>query len=119
MMKRKVEDALFAMGVPAADKGFDYIVDAVLILDKFPKISAMDLYSQISEKHNATKGSVERGIRHAFFVCRRGRKQKEVNHYIGVECTSNKDSIYHLYRMVKREVEDEISNTEKNKSGEL
>lgn len=37
MMKRKVEDALFAMGVPAADKGFDYIVDAVLMLDKFPK----------------------------------------------------------------------------------
>ena len=109
-MKRKIEDALFAMGVPAADKGFDYIVDAVLILNESPKTSAMDLYSKISEKNNVTKGSVERSIRHAFFVCRKGRRQKEVSHYIGVECTSNKDSIYHLYRMVKREVEDENSN---------
>lgn len=34
MNRNKVEDVLFAMGVPANMKGFKYIVDALEIIDR-------------------------------------------------------------------------------------
>lgn len=109
-MKRKIEDALFSIGVPASYKGFRYIVDAVLILNMFPEYKMTDIYSKIGKIRNVTASSVERDIRHAFFVCRKGCNQKEINHYIGSDHTTNKDSIYHLYMIIKREVEDENGN---------
>lgn len=33
-MEKKIEDALIAMGIPASISGFDFIKDAVLILDR-------------------------------------------------------------------------------------
>ena len=108
-MERKIDDALIAMGIPANIAGFDYIREAVLILDRDGmKVKWTKVYAEIGKKYGKAPSQVERSIRHAFEVARSARSDYDaVNHYIGFAATNNASSISLLYRTIKREMEDE------------
>ena len=112
-MEKKIEDALIAMGVPASISGFDFIKDAVLILDRDGmKVKWTGVYAEIGKKYGKSASKVERGIRHAFEVARSVRGDYDsVNHYIGFSNTNNASSICLLYRTIKREMEEEQDRT--------
>lgn len=99
------------MGIPASISGFDFIKEAVLILDRDGmKVKWTGVYEEIGEKRGKTVSQVERAIRHAFEVARSVRGDYDaVNRYIGFSNTNNASSISLLYRTIKREMEDEES----------
>lgn len=107
-MENKIEDALIAMGIPANIAGFDYIREAVLIVDKERmNIRWTGIYEQIGKKYGKRAYQVERSIRHAFNVARSEKGVYDVvNHYIGFAATNNASSISLLYRTIKREMGD-------------
>ena len=116
-MENKIEDALIAMGIPASITGFDFIKEAVLILDRDGmKVKWVGVYAEIGEKRGKTVSQVERAIRHAFEVARSVRGDYDsVNHYIGFSNTNNASSICLLYRTIKREMDKEqtkVKNTD-------
>lgn len=106
MIKRDaVEDVLLKIGISAGLKGFDYIVDAVEILDRDKNIKITCLYVDIAKKRETTGSRVERAIRHALQVardCKTG-PYEAVEHYIGFENPVNSASLYRLLLMIKRE----------------
>lgn len=108
-MERKIEDALIAMGIPVSISGFDFIKEAVLILDRDGmKVKWTGVYAEIGNKYGKSPSQVERAIRHAFEVARSVRGDYDsVNHYIGFSNTNNASSISLLYRTIKRDMEDE------------
>lgn len=101
------------MGIPANISGFDFIKEAVLILDKCGmQVKWTGVYAEIGKKHGKTLSQVERAIRHAFEVARSVRGDYDaVNHYIGFSNTNNASSICLLYRTIKREMEEEQDRT--------
>ena len=109
MINRKyVEDVLLKMGIPANIKGFQYITDAVMLLDKKewcnPKYTA--LYYTIGKMNGSTATRTERAIRHAFSVARSCKGDYElVDHYIGFINCENSSSIASLYRTIKYETD--------------
>lgn len=105
-MEKKIEDTLIAMGIPANISGFNFIKEAVLIIDKdgtdIKWTGCTGIYNQIGKKYGKTASKVERAIRHAFNVARSDRGNCNiVNHYIGFAATNNASSISLLYRMIK------------------
>lgn len=112
-MENKIEDALIAMGIPANISGFDFIKEAVLILDRDGmKVKWTGVYAEIGNKCGNSASKVERAIRHAFEVARSVRGDYDsVNHYIGFSNTNNASSICLLYRTIKREMEEEQERT--------
>ena len=116
-MERRIEDALIAMGIPVSISGFDFIKEAVLILDRGGmKVKWTGVYAEIGKKCGKSASKVERAIRHAFEVARSVRGDYDsVNHYIGFSNTNNASSICLLYRTIKREMDKEqtkVKNTD-------
>lgn len=105
MSRAKIEDALLAMGIPAGNKGFEYIVDAMWIFEEKGTSISMtkELYPLIAEKNDTTASRAERAIRHAFGVARYKGNNEEVNKYIGTINRSNSSSLKQLHMMLKRE----------------
>ncbi len=106
-MKREiVENTLISMGMPIKLKGFQYIVDAVMLLDtpewKNPKWTA--LYYKIGTMNQDTGSRVERAIRNAFLKTRTKVADYEmIEHYIGFTNCENSNSISFLYKNIKDE----------------
>ena len=116
-MEKKIEDALIAMAIPVSISGFDFIKEAVLILDRDGmKVKWTGVYAEIGNKYGKSPSQVERAIRHAFEVARSVRGDYDaVNHYIGFSNTNNASSICLLYRTIKREMDKEqtkVKNTD-------
>lgn len=117
LSREKVETVLFKMGMPANVKGFGYIVDCVLILEKDSKIKTTYLYFKVAQQHGTTGQRVERAIRHAFDIVRSCRGDYDVvNHYIGFINCANSPSLSMLTMKIREEAEDsEIKKTEEKK----
>lgn len=98
-MKRKVINALLDLGIPAGIKGFDYIVDAIdLMQDKEwrnGKITA--LYYKIGEQNNATVSRVERGMRTAFNAALKNTDSETLKKYLGNQKPTNGNILHALY----------------------
>lgn len=105
LRRNEIEDVLNRIGVPAGSKGFKYIVDAVLILDKDPDISiTKGLYQEIASKSGTTRTGVEHCIRHALENARSKKANyEEVEHYLGFMHCSNGNSLKKLHMMIKRD----------------
>lgn len=105
IQKNEVEDVLIKIGVPAANKGFRYIVDAMLIIDADPNMSmTKELYPAIASRNNTTGSRVERCIRHAFETVRnRNENRGDVEHYLGSMHCSNGNTLKMLYIAIKRD----------------
>ena len=104
LSREKVEAVLFKMGMPANVKGFGYIVDCVLILEKDSKIKTTYLYFKVAQQNGTTGQRVERAIRHAFDIVRSCRGDYDVvNHYIGFINCANSPSLSMLTIKIKEE----------------
>ena len=62
LSRERVEAVLFKMGMPANVKGFGYIVDSVLLLEKDSKIKITYLYFKVAQLNGTTGQRVERVI---------------------------------------------------------
>lgn len=115
-MEKRIEDVLIEMGIPANISGFDFIKDAVLILDKNGvRVKWTSVYFDIGKKYGKSASKVERAIRYAFEVARSEKGNYDiVNHYIGFASTNNASSISLLYRTIKREFEEEEEEVTQN-----
>lgn len=106
MIKREVvEDVLLKIGIPANLDGFNYVADAIEIMEK--KNTKMTIiYYEIGKKYETKGSNVERSIRHAFQVARECKNglYDDVEHYIGFSNMTNASSLARLLLMVKREV---------------
>lgn len=114
MQRGAVEKALVDIGAPIQNKGFKYIVDAVILLDteewKNPKW--ISLYDYIGKMNGTTGRRVERAIRHEFSRARNNDKTAEhAEKYIGSSARCNSGSIKTLYFTLKRD-EEEVSTPE-------
>ena len=67
-MKRKAIQALLELGIPAGNKGFRYILDAIELINGdscwLDKMCA--LYAKIAERQGTNAFKVERAIRYSF-----------------------------------------------------
>lgn len=119
MNRNKVEDVLFAMGIPASNRGFDYIVDAMEVIEKEGcDVSATKaLYPAIAKRNKTKPERVERSIRYALeLVHGENGKREVVDKYIGSNRT-NTPALVSLYRHLKREEEENKTETSKHFSG--
>lgn len=117
LSREKVEAVLFKMGMPANVKGFGYIVDSVLLLEKDSKLKTTYLYFKVAQLNGTTGQRIERAIRHAFDIVRGCKGDYDiVNHYIGFINCANSPSLSMLTMKIREEAEDsEIKKTEEKK----
>lgn len=111
MNRSDVENTLLKIGIPAKIKGFKYISDAIMLIDGGTQAQGRwtDLYRAIGEENNATISQVERSIRHAFTILRKGYGNKDiVEHYIGFCRCDNGSSLMMLYIKIKQEFGNDI-----------
>lgn len=109
MNRNKVEDALFAIGIPANMKGFKYIVDAMEIIERYGCTVSITgvLYPEVADMNHTTPSRVERAIRHAFEIANSERGDYEVfEKYIGHINTNNGAALTSIYKRIKREEEE-------------
>lgn len=110
MNRNRVEDVLFAMGIPANIKGLGYIADALDVMDEKGCSSSITkiIYPEVAKKNHATPSRVERAIRHAFEIANSERGDYEVfEKYIGHINTNNGAALTSLYKRIKREEEED------------
>lgn len=107
MNRNNVEDVLFAIGIPANHRGFDYIVDAMEVIEKEGcTVSATKaLYPAIAKMHKTTESAVEAAIRHDLEYVRKNGNQEVFEKYIGSANRTNTPALASLYRHIKREEE--------------
>lgn len=103
-MRNKTIDVLIEMGVPADCCGFQYIVDAMFLLDNLEwrneKLTA--LYYKIGTINNVSVSKVERGIRTAFATVFRNGNKKMVERYLSTQNKKNGNLLYVLhYRLTQ------------------
>lgn len=69
MKDEYIEEMLFKIGITPNLKGFNYIKEAVKLIDKNPNQYCTGitkkLYPDVAKLNNVTSSAVERGIRHA------------------------------------------------------
>ena len=98
-MKKKAINALLEMGMPADINGFNYIVDAMILLDKEEwregKITV--LYQKIAKDNKMTSSRVERCIRHAFSVVLREGNMNAVQKWLTFSHPTNGNLLKTLY----------------------
>lgn len=107
MDRNRVEDVLFAMGIPANHRGFDYIMDAMEVIEKEGcNVSATKaLYPAIAKRRKVTVSSVEAAIRHDLEYVRNNGSHDVFEKYIGSVNRTNAPALASLYRHIKREEE--------------
>lgn len=91
-MKNKAMNALLEMGMPANIKGFQYIAEAMELMEMektryWGWMTA--LYWKLSEMHDDTPSRVERAIRHAFSIVLTKGYLEAVEKYLTMQNTTN------------------------------
>lgn len=102
-MRKKVENALIEMGIYPNLKGFDYICEAVEILEKNNRdMKIVDgVYREVAEKVGANKLSVEKAIRHA--ITKADKNGETFKKYIGIENVTNSVFLHTLAVRLKED----------------
>ena len=89
--KQNVGDLLFSVGISPSLKGFQYIIDAVLLYEQDNNQPITKIYVDVASKHKAQPASVERAIRHAF--SKMDRKSQKVVDIFGEYASTNKEYV--------------------------
>ncbi len=95
-MRRKIENALFELGITPDLAGFNQICSAVEIIStpERKEKAICKVYEDVANKLDTTAPRVERGIRHAFTKI---DKESEVfNKYLGISNMTNSALLYTL-----------------------
>ncbi|MDD6039208.1 MAG: sporulation initiation factor Spo0A C-terminal domain-containing protein [bacterium] len=99
--RQAIENVLIQMGVPANISGFQFICEALEILDEdgCENVKYTYLYAKIAKNHHSNPSRVERAMRHAFEIARdcRSGDYELIDHYIGFVNCSNSASLKQLY----------------------
>lgn len=98
-MKNKVINALLEVGIPANIKGFEYITDAVCMLDeeKWKDARITIMYKEIAKRHEKTASRVERAMRHAFSIAVAKGSDEAVQKYLTKINLTNANLIHVLH----------------------
>ncbi len=98
-MRKKIENALFELGITPDLTGFGYIVEFVwTVSSSTSKIPTTTVYEMVAERKQTTASRVERGIRHAFTKV--DVNSEAFNKYIGIKQKTNSALLYALaYRL--------------------
>lgn len=104
-MKNKAINALIEMGADAGNKGFQYIVDAMVLFedDEFRNGKIMIIYDIIAEMHNTSRGCVERCIRHLFRTILTKGNLKSVEKYLSTQKITNNNLLHVFYLRLTQE----------------
>jgi hypothetical protein len=89
--KQNAGDLLFSVGISPSLKGFQYIIDAVLLYEQDTTQPITNIYVDVASKHKAQPTSVERAIRHAF--SKMDRKSEKVIDIFGKYASTNKEYV--------------------------
>lgn len=108
-MKNRAINALVEIGMPADIKGFEYIVDMMVLYqdEKERHSGIVNNYNSIAEKRNSTTSRVERAIRHAFGVAVSRGNAVAVEKYLSFDNTTNGNLLHLLYLRLEQEAEEE------------
>ena len=111
MSRKKVEKSMLKIGIPAGYKGFQYIADAMMLLDepewKDPKFTP--LYEAIGRQYGVNGSRVERGIRYAFNMARKGKDESDIIwQYIGHSGKTNVTALMMLHKVLQNECGSQI-----------
>ena len=108
-MRNKAINVLIQMGMPADNKGFNYIVDAMCLFKNSEwrngKITL--LYEKIAEMNNTKASRAERAIRTAFSCVLEKGHLETVEKYLTLQKTTNGNLLHVLYLRLTQEVENE------------
>lgn len=99
-MRKKIENALFELGITPDLKGFDYICSAVeIIQNSEERMKIVDgLYVDVAKEFKTTSSRVERAIRSAF--TRLDKESEAFTKYINSDRLTNSALLYTLaYRL--------------------
>ena len=105
-MKKKAIDALIEMGMPAGNRGFAYIVDAMCFMhddNYYLNGKLIALYEKIAQKNNSSWVNVERAIRHSFKVMLERGDLGKVNKYLTFQRPTNGNLLRTLYFRLAQE----------------
>lgn len=101
MKREQIEKILDNIGIPINIRGYEYLVDAILELDKNPFLSTSDLYKIIAKKTPKDKTAIERSIRYIH-----EKLNLEIKEYFELNCKiNNAILIKAIYRELKRKEE--------------
>lgn len=108
-MKNRAINALAEIGMPADIKGFEYIVDMMVLYqdEKERHAGIVNNYNSIAEKRNSTAPRVERAIRHAFGVAISKGNAVAVEKYLSFNNTTNGNLLHLLFLRLEQEAEEE------------
>lgn len=115
MDRNKVEDVLLSMGITANLKGFQYIADALDVVERDGCEVSMTkvLYPEVAKNNNTIATRVERAIRHAIGIGNSTRGNYEVfEKYIGHLNHTNGAALTSLYKNIKKEEKREEINAD-------
>lgn len=104
-MKNKVISALIEMGMPADIKGFQYVVDAMVLFEdkEWRNAKTVVLYHKIANKNNTTASRVERAMRHAFQIVTTKGDLEIVKKYLTLQHTTNGNLLHTFYLKLAQE----------------
>ena len=104
MDKSYVEQRLIEIGLPVSEKGFEYITEAILTLNKpeWKNSKVTSVYYHVARVCDSSLASVERCIRHSFATARSVRNEKKEK-YLGYDYIQNKSTLYRLAGLLSLE----------------
>ena len=104
-MKNKAINALSEMGAPANVKGFQYIVDAMLLFEdeSYRNGKILALYHKIGKMNKENPSMVERAIRYAFDVVLTKGNLEAVEKYLTMQNPTNGNLLHVLYLRLSQE----------------
>lgn len=104
-MKNKAINALLEMGMPTNIRGFEYIVDAMILFEseEWRTSKTTALYYGIGKRNKTTAARVERAIRYAFgIVLKRGCKEI-IGKYLTMQNPTNSNLLHTFYLRLTQE----------------
>lgn len=109
-MRKKIENALFELGITPDLVGFNQICSAVEIISnsKGREIAVCEVYENVAKELDTARSRVERGIRHAFTKV--DVNSEAFNKYIGINKMTNSALLYTLAYRLKEDNADESRN---------
>lgn len=106
---RKIENALFDMGIEPSMRGFYYIVELTVGKIVNPTRPLQEMYDEIASEHGITGGSVHKVVTRT--VALADARTPAYKKYIGSEFKTNSGFVSLLAFHIRRELEDEQNNT--------
>lgn len=104
-MRNKAINALIEMGLPAGNRGFDYIVAAMVLFEDpaWRNTKQMAIYCKIASIFDTEPHRVERAMRTAFGAVYKPGNEKMIEKYLSSQNRKTKNLLKVLYLRLTQE----------------